>query len=387
VWKPSLEIIAVNTMTLRIARTGLLLFSAALALTACRREPEAPPAPVAQAPAAAATPAPAAAPTPVAPVPEPGSLPVTADNFPRAESDLYFAATVKDGGLGAFVHRREPTAIDNQTVIRMNRDTLYSAAVFDLDAGPVTITLPDAGKRFMSMQVIDEDQYTTQVAYNAGTYTLSRGKDGTRYVIVAVRTLVDPTQPDDMAQVHALQDAIKVQQASKGSFDVPKWDAASQAKVRDALLALASTLPDTRHMFGTRDTVDPVRRLIGSASAWGGNPDADAMYLNVTPEKNDGRTVYRLHVADVPVDGFWSVSLYNGKGYYEKNAQNAYTLNNVTAKQNEDGSVDIQFGGCDGKVPNCLPIVGGWNYMVRLYRPKEEILEGRWTFPEAVPAS
>ncbi|MGH8088794.1 MAG: DUF1254 domain-containing protein, partial [Stenotrophomonas sp.] len=286
-----------------------------------------------------------------------------------------------------FVHRREPTAIDNQSVIRMNRDTLYSAAVFDLDAGPVTITLPDAGKRFMSMQIIDEDQYTTQVAYKPGTYTLSRGKDGTRYVIAAVRTLVDPANTEDVAQVHALQDAIKVQQASPGSFDVPKWDAVSQGKVREALLALAATLPDTRRMFGTRETVDPVRRLIGSASAWGGNPDADAMYLNVTPSKNDGKTVYRLHVADVPVDGFWSVSLYNGKGYYEKNAQNAYTLNNVTAKKNDDGSVDIQFGGCDGQVPNCLPIMEGWNYLVRLYRPRPEILDGRWTFPEAVPVS
>jgi hypothetical protein len=51
-------------------------------------------------------------------------------------------------GFGEFYHNRIPTSIDDQTVIRMNRDTLYSAAVFDLDAGPVTITLPDAGKRF-----------------------------------------------------------------------------------------------------------------------------------------------------------------------------------------------------------------------------------------------
>jgi hypothetical protein len=45
-------------------------------------------------------------------------------------------------------------------VIRMNRDTLYSLSVFDLDAGPVTVTLPNSGQRFMSMQVIDEDHYT-----------------------------------------------------------------------------------------------------------------------------------------------------------------------------------------------------------------------------------
>jgi Protein of unknown function (DUF1254) len=82
------------------------------------------------------------------------AVPVTVDNFIRAESDLYFRGILKDSGaIGKFLHRREPARIDNQTVIRLNRDTLYSSAVFDLDAGPVTITLPDAGKRFMSMQV------------------------------------------------------------------------------------------------------------------------------------------------------------------------------------------------------------------------------------------
>ena len=72
---------------------------------------------------------------------------VTADNFVRAESDLYFGSIVKDGGLGRFTHRREVASIDHQTVIRLNRDTFYSSALFDLDAGPVTITLPDAGDR------------------------------------------------------------------------------------------------------------------------------------------------------------------------------------------------------------------------------------------------
>jgi len=64
---------------------------------------------------------------------------VTADNFTRAETDTYFANIVKQAGSpGKFFHRREIEPIDNQIVIRGNRDTLYSAAVFDLDAGPVT---------------------------------------------------------------------------------------------------------------------------------------------------------------------------------------------------------------------------------------------------------
>ncbi|WP_410969061.1 DUF1214 domain-containing protein, partial [Salmonella sp. SAL4444] len=78
--------------------------------------------------------------------------------------------------------------------------------------------------------------------------------------------------------------------------------------------------------------------------------------------------VHKLTVKDVPVDGFWSISLYNGKGYFEKNDQSAYSINNLTAKKDADGSVTVQFGGCDGKVGNCLPIMPGWNYIVRLYR-------------------
>ena len=62
-------------------------------------------------------------------------------------ADMYFALVVKKGALGKFVHLRE-LPIDS-IVVRPNRDTLYSEAVFDLDAGPVRITLPKAGNRFM----------------------------------------------------------------------------------------------------------------------------------------------------------------------------------------------------------------------------------------------
>jgi hypothetical protein len=315
----------------------------------------------------------------------PNPVPVTVENFTRAETDLYFGNAVKDGGFGKFHHNRELTPLDKQLVIRMNRDTLYSMGIFDLDVGSVTITLPDAGKRFMSLQVIDEDHYVPAVFYGAGSYAFNREAIGTRYVCMGVRTLVDPENSKDIDEVHKLQDAIKVEQKSPGKFEVPDWDAVSQKRVRDALLVLGATLPDSKRMFGTRTDVDPVRHLIGSAMAWGGNPDKDAIYLNVTPNKNDGRTIYRLTVKDVPVDSFWSISVYNAEGYFQKNAENAYTLNNLTAKKGADGSITVQFGGCDEKTPNCLPIVPGWNYIVRLYRPRAEILDGTWKFPEAMP--
>ncbi len=300
---------------------------------------------------------------------------------------MYLGGLVTDYGFGKIGHRREPASIDHQTVIRLNRDTLYSAGVFDLDAGPVTITFPDAGERFMSMQVINQDHYVVGVNYGAGTYVLDKDTAGTRYVVAAFRTLVNPSDSADLEKVHALQDAIKVEQASAGKFEVPKWDLAEPEEGARRPSRAGHHDPRLQGRVWRQGEVDPVRHLIGTAAAWGGNPDKDATYLNITPKNNDGSTVYRLNVKDVPVDGFWSVSLYDAKGYYEKNPYNAYSLNNITAKTNQDGSTTIQFGGCDGKIPNCLPIMAGWNYTVRLYRPRAEILDGSWTFPEPQPVS
>ena len=325
---------------------------------------------------------------PAPPTPAGNSVPVTADNIVRAELDAVFTGLVAQGGFGKIYHNREVTPPDSRMVQRPNRDTLYSTGVFDLDAGPVTITLPDAGKRFLTMIVIDEDHYVFTVVYGAGSHTLSKAEIGTRYAVAAIRILVDPNDPKDVAQVIALQDAVKVEQpGGPGKFEVPNWDAASQKKVRDALVVLGETIPDWRRAAGGRNEVDPVRHLIVSTTGWGLNPDKDAIYLNVTPSKNDGTTIYKLDVKDVPVDGFWSISLYNAQGYFEPNNLNAYTINNITAKKSDNGSVAVQFGGCDGKIPNCLPIMAGWNYMVRLYRPRGQILDGAWKFPEAGPAN
>src|SRR5882724_836380 len=313
---------------------------------------------------------------------------VTVENYNRAQTDVNFAGVVKNGGFGKFRHGRELAAPAQQGIVRPNRDTLYSFAIADLDAGPVTITLPDAGKRFMGMQVVNQDQYTPVTYYGAGIYTLTREMIGTRYAIAVVRFLVDFSNKEDVQQVHALQDAIKFSQVRPGAFEVPHWDGASLKKVQAALLQLGTTVIDTRRMFGaSEDQVDPVKHLIGSAMLWGGYPERDALYLPITPALNDGSTIHKLRVGDVPVDGFWSLTVYNREGYLQPNQYNAYSVNSLTAKKGADGAVTIQFGGCDGKIRNCLPITQGWNYTVRLFRPRAEIIDGTWLFPLAQPES
>jgi hypothetical protein len=313
------------------------------------------------------------------------AVPVTWENFTRAETHKMFGNFVAMGGFGKFAHLRAVTSIDKQDVIRMNRDTRYSTGVFDL-TNPLTVTLPDTKGRFISMQVINEEQYTKEVNYKPGAYTFTKESVGSRYVVLIIRVLVNGEDEEDNQIVSEIQDQIKFEQTSPGIFKVPNWDRKSHDKVRDAINVLASTLTDSKLCYGDKDEVDPIAHLLGTAYGWGGNPQKDAMYLNVVPELNDGKIPYQVTVKEVPVDGFWSISVYNKDGYFEKNSYNSYSVNSKSAVKNSDGSITVHFGG-DPKQPNFIPITEGWNYLVRLYRAREEVLDGSWKFPDPVKAN
>ena len=308
---------------------------------------------------------------------------VNVDNFVRAESDRMFAALSQQaGGVNVLHHHREPASIDEQPVIRQNRDTLYSSAIVDISQG-ATLTVPDAGDRYLSVMVVNNDHYINNVIHTPGVHDLTVDRFDTDYVLVAARTLVDPGDPADLAEVNDLQDQIGLDAGSDRPFVMPAYDRASFDSTRDALLSLSRNLAGFDRAFGSRQAVDPVRHLVGTASGWGGLPDREAFYLNVDLGLPVGE--YRLTVRDVPVDGFWSISVYNAAGYFEPNDRDAYSVNSVTATPDDDGTITVHFGGCADDRPNCLPIMDGWNYAVRLYRPRPEILDGDWTFPDATP--
>lgn len=309
--------------------------------------------------------------------------PVTVKTFARAESDLYFSRLVKRGGLGKLFHNRKPTSIDEQNVVRMNRDTLYSSAVFDLEAGPVTISLPDSGERFMSIQTVSENHYSPPSAYAPTRLTLNREAVGTRYALIIIRTFADAGSETDLQAANAMQDQVRIEQpGGPGIFEVPMWDRVTLGKIRDDLANL-QTMGGCLGLvrMGLPDEVDPICHLMATATGWGLNPRQDAAYDTRYPQPNTGAEVVTLTVKDVPVDGFWSLSVYNQKGFFEKNDLDSYSINNVTAKPNTDGSYTIQFGGCTRQTDNCLVTPAGWNYSVRMYRPGQAILDGTWKFP------
>ena len=309
---------------------------------------------------------------------------VNVDNFVRVENDIQFSRVVKiTKSVNKFNHIRLPTPLDKQTVIRMNRDTLYSFAVVDISKG-ATVTLPDVGKRYMSAMIVNNYGYINKVFHGGGAHQLTMKEFDTPHVYVAVRLLVDSSDEADVEVANKLQDKMTIDAASAQPFKMPNYDMESYEATYKPLLALSKGVPDTKKMFGKKSEVNPVRFLLGTAFGWGGLPINEAYYLNVDPKLPIGK--YYITAKDVPVDAFWSVSVYNKEGYFEKNDLNSYTVNSVSGKPNKDGSITVHLGGCGDKRVNCVPLTEGWNYVVRMYQPRKSILDGSWTFPSAKPA-
>ena len=241
----------------------------------------------------------------------------------------------------------------------------------------------------MSMQVISRGPLRRRRSSTARAATRSPGRRSARAMCSSRSGRWSiPSIPKDIEQVHALQDAIKVEQKSRG-------------KIRGAELGSGQPEEGARRAAGAchdhtglqqglrhqgRSRPDPPsgrnRRRLGAATPTRTRPTSTSRRPGTTarPSTSSPSRTYRS-------TAFWSVSLYNAEGYYEKNPYDAYSINNITGKKSADGSIAIQFGGCDGKIPNCLPIMKGWNYTVRLYRPRDEILNGKWKFPEPQPVS
>jgi hypothetical protein len=248
----------------------------------------------------------------------------------------------------------------------------------DISKG-ASLKLPDAGNRYLSAAIVNEHHYVNDIFHGEGTYDLKPSKFGSDFVMIVVRVFVNANDIKDIKTANELQDLLRISSDSARPYIAKPFEPESLKTTTAALMELGGQLPDARETYGSKSQVNPIRHLLGAAYGWGGLPESEVVYLNVQPKLSDG--AYKLTVANVPVDGFWSVSVYNEAGFFQKNDAESYSVNNYTATTNDDGSVSIHFGG-DSANSNYLPITKGWNYVVRMYRPHQSVLNGVWTFPE-----
>jgi uncharacterized protein with LGFP repeats len=108
-------------------------------------------------------------------------------------------------------------------------------------------------------------------------------------VLLTIRTFADPNDEEDMKEAYRLQDAVVVEQADLGKFEVPDWKKEEVEKMRETINVVASTVTDSGKMFGKKEELDPVYWMLGAALGWGGLPADAATYVNVVPRRTTAR--------------------------------------------------------------------------------------------------
>jgi hypothetical protein len=145
-----------------------------------------------------------------------------------------------------------------------------------------------------------------------------------------------------------------------------------------------------------------LQRALVTAIGLGANRPEDAVYPTsegphaVKKYHGEREYVMRFEKGQLPpVDGFWSLTMYNADYFFVANSLNRYTLSQRNKlKVNADGSVDLyiqhESPGRD-RESNWLPAPKDrFILMMRLYWPKEKppsILDGSWKVPEVKEAS
>ncbi|WP_294540438.1 DUF1254 domain-containing protein [uncultured Rhodoblastus sp.] len=306
---------------------------------------------------------------------------MTPENFIRAETDRNFHNIVglNGGSVNKFYHFRSPTPLDKQTVVRMNKDTLYSGAIVDT-AGGATVTLPQVPDgRYMSILLVDNDHYSPEVFYTPGIHNLPKD---TKFLGVFVRTqLFNPNDPAEIALVNKLQDQVVVNAKSADPLPPTRWDPASLKALTEQYEKDSLQYSSWKGMMGPRGKVDEQTRHIAAAAAWGLFPEWDATYLNYKGAGDPN--VCQKATYQIPENkAFWSITVYGNDGYMK--SENSI-VNGANVKLNPDGSFTAYFGSKDacGDVPNRVDVSDGWNFLMRIYRPGPSVLDGSYKLPAA----
>ena len=193
---------------------------------------------------------------------------VTPETFIRAESDrMFFGVAQQAGGINQFFHYRDLPRLDEQFVVRINKDTLYSIAVVDTEGG-ATITVPEIPPgRYISVYLVDNDHYCPFVIYESGTHELPRD---TKFLGVGVRIQAfNPADSGEIALINQLQDQFIIKANSADRLPAFKWDAESLNALRAQYEDEAADYSSWKGMMGPHGKINEEIRHLACAAAWG----------------------------------------------------------------------------------------------------------------------
>lgn len=312
---------------------------------------------------------------------------VTDQNFAYAVLDVAMNQEVKLGATNTFYNHRFPMEIDKQPAVLMNRDTLYSFAIIDASHG-ATIHVPKGDGRYISTHIMEHDHTTNHVYYGAGDYVI-KPNSTTQFLVVNVRTQVNPNDPADIKKANAIQDQYKVT-FPKGytpkAFKMTDWNMQELKTLKAKYVKMADTKGITKTM-GPRGAYPQENVNMGAAVATGLLPDKDAWYSFNTYDVDKSKCYTAIYdvpeMADAKL-GFYSMTIYGDDLYLH--TEKGSSLSNHEIKLNKDNKTfTLHFGSpqtCGADVSNLLTApTDNWTLAFRVYLPGSSVQNNQYKLP------
>ena len=308
---------------------------------------------------------------------------VTMATYPTAESSRQFLEKQSAVGVNNFLHMRELTPTDKQTVVRMNRDTYYSFVIVDVSEG-ATLTLPEVPEgKYISGQIVTEDHRPYPMFYGAGDYELTTHTGNHVFVIVRL----DATFSQEEA--NAIQDKIRLTANSNKLFQADPVNEASFGEVetalkakmpgiatrdgRGALVGCFTSPNDESNKLFTQEKYE-----VCAAVGWGGAQMVDNIYELSPAYPSD--VCHQAIFEDPENRAFWSITVYNAAGFMFNDIAN---VSSDTATSNGDGTFTVSFG-CGPDAINNIPTAndsGVFTLGIRHYQPTDKVINGYRVVP------
>ena len=243
------------------------------------------------------------------------------------------AAVTKTNGVGVFMHKKKAPDPKDKTVVRINFDTQYSVAILDLKE-EATLTMPETNGRYQTAWFVTEEHYNPMAINTPGTYKINQQNMGSRHVMLVIRTQVNMTDPEDLAKVSTLQDQLQITQNDRGSYVITNnWDRPEVLKMRENYQKIVREKKITSSMmFGKKGETTLENHNVGVSTGWGGMTSKQAVYPNFQPKNSNPAT---LTLKNVPVDAFWSITVYDQGGWVNGEK---FNINSSFAKPNKNSS-------------------------------------------------
>ena len=307
---------------------------------------------------------------------------VTMDNFIHADSTRAYLKELDQANnkVNFIRSNRIFPNTDNQDVIRMNSDTLYTKFILDVKGGATVSTKPYNG--YQNIMVLDPNHSEIATLTGSGTLKLNESMltDG-HHAFVIVRTGLqrDLSKKEMFDKAHKAQDNISITYNSSELY-IPSvdYDLSTLDTVKYQILENFVKHPQKdviKNGFGTTKTRDPEAAKVVIAIGWGGLSGKNAVYSSFNSNKE--RCSFTIDKPNLQYDkkGFFSITIYNADGYI---ATMKYAINSEDMVPNADGTYTINFLASGEPIKdgdkNVLRTPRGkiWTGVIRAYYPKNK---------------